>query len=93
MIDEYAEVPQDFWRVYESVRVDQLLSFAWDGKDAREFAAKEVAIRKEIDREHGPEYAIFAVPHIQKFTTADPDHFYLKVLWDSPFEAFVEGGG
>ena len=46
MKDEIIEIPDEFWAVYQSVRIDQLLQFAWEGKDAREFAESEIVVRK-----------------------------------------------
>ena len=90
MKSELLEIPDVFWDIYERARTDQLVFFGWNGREAAEFVKSEVAARKKIAEEWGPEKAVFAVVKRPEFPLHGEDPHYLKVLTEAPFEHVVE---
>jgi hypothetical protein len=78
MINELFEVPDDFWKTYQSLRRTLMLNMGHDGRYVVDFVADENRLRRQIDKEIGPEAALFSTLKRHKFTSAHPDAFYLK---------------
>jgi hypothetical protein len=85
MIPELFEVPDDFWKIYQALRRTQMLQLGYDGPYVVEFVESENRLRRQIDKEIGPEAAVFSTLKRHKRSTADPDAFYLKLPKNTVF--------